>query len=404
MSKNKKIVILIGLLLLLVAVGLGIYFGLMQLSEKVNTQTGGTLPTSPSGLGTGEQIIPGAGSLGEDPAYTDPDLTRLTQLTKGPVVDYFIVDPFILGEATTTPSSLQSAVFYLKENGDVVRVLSTGEENVYFSFGLTPLRLTQSPSGSFVLIQLLSGRFALLNVSKRVFEFLPEGTISATFSSDEKKLAYLLTDLSGKQSLFTRNLLSTKQETTKLFSLFVNDVSLVWPVGNRVYLLPPESFSAFQTIWYFDTISKTMGSFAGGNGIGAIFSPTTPNAIVFQNSNAITIDARVVNIKLDTDFPVSISTLRSKCAFVFDSDDVVCAAPRSISKTDSIVLPDDYNALAVFTNDYLYKLPATEKYSPQTIFSSTQASFDAIRLRARGEELFFVNRLDDSLYRFDYSQ
>jgi hypothetical protein len=73
------------------------------------------------------------------------------------------------------------------------------------------------------------------------------------------------------------------------------NVSLVWPVWEscNIYFLL-NLLALFQTIWYFDTISKNKGSFAGGNGIGAIFSPTTPNAIVFQNSNAITIDARDV--------------------------------------------------------------------------------------------------------------
>lgn len=405
MSRNKKILILISALLLLLAIGVGIYFGLQQLSQKAGNQTGGVFPTSPSSstVGGGEGAVPSATPTeGEEPAYVDPNLVRLTQLTKGPVVDYFVVDPAVLGESAASSSLPQSAVFYLKENGDVIRVHSAGNEYLYFSFGLKPLRAIQSPNGPFVVIRLLSGRFALLDVARRAFELLPEETASATLSSDGKKLAYLVGDSSGRKSLFTRNLLSTKRETTKLFSLFIEDVSLIWPAGSRIYLVPPESFHAFQTIWYFDMDSKTMGSFVGGSGVGVIFSSVTSNAMVFQNTNNITINARIVNTKTGTELPLPISTLRSKCSFAFDSADILCAAPQTISKTNGITLPDDYNAFAVFTNDYLYQLSASQGYASRALLSSTQVPFDATHVRAMNNELFFVNRLDDSLYEFRY--
>lgn len=404
MSRNKKILILISALLLLLAIGVGIYFGLQQLSQKAGNQTGGVFPTSPSSstVGGGEGAVSSAIPIEEEPTYVDPNLVRLTQLTKGPVVDYFVVNPAVLGESVASSSLPQSAVFYLKESGDVIRIHGAGNEDLYFSFGLTPLRVIQSPNGSFVIIRLLSGRFALLDVAKRAFELLPEETVSATFSPDGKKLAYLAGDSSGRENLFTRNLLSTKRETTKLFSLFIEDVSLMWPAGSRIYLVPPESFHAFQTIWYFDMDSKTMGSFVGGSGVGVIFSSVTSSAMVFQNANNITINARIVNTKTGAELPLSISTLRSKCSFAFDSADIVCAAPQTISKTNGITLPDDYNAFAVFTNDYLYQLSASQGYIPQALLSSTQVPFDATRVRAMNNELFFVNRLDDSLYEFKY--
>lgn len=403
MSRKNKIFIFISIVLLLIAIGVGIYFGLQRLSQKTGVPTGGVFPTSPSGqqLGQERDVTTPPGQAETDGQYTDPNLIRLTQLTKGPVVDYFVVSPVVLGEQIAS-SSVQSAIFYIKENGDVVRVYEAGREETYFSFGLTPLYSSQSPTGSFVVIKLLSGKFAFLDVAKRVFELLPEGTVSATFSADEKKLAYLVADLSGRQSLFVKNIATAKRETTKVFSLFIDDVSLAWPVGNRIYLLPPESFQAFQTVWYFDMISKTVGSFANGSGVGALFSPVSSHALVFQNKNNTTITARITDTKADTNKTLSLSTLRSKCAFASDSADAVCAVPQIISKTNGVVLPDDYNILAAFTNDYLYLLPAENMYAPRALLSVTSVPFDASNVRARSNQLFFINRLDDSLYVFTY--
>jgi hypothetical protein len=86
---------------------------------------------------------------------------------------------------------------------DVVRVLSTGEENVYFSFWTYSIAtLHKLPSGSFVLIQLLSGRVRASNVSKRVFEFYPKDRTQQTFSSDEKKTCVSINRFIGKNNRF----------------------------------------------------------------------------------------------------------------------------------------------------------------------------------------------------------
>jgi len=403
MSKKAKIIFIIAIILIIAAIIVGVVLGYRKISTTPEG-SGGTFPiatssssTNVGGSGQNVQNEPGSGTV----TNISSNLSHLTQLTKGPVVDYWVVSSTVLGEQIASSSLLQSAVFYVNNSGDVVRVRQTGSEEVYFSFGLTSLRALQSSSGLYVVIQLQSGKFTLLDMSRRTFEFLPDKTVSAAFSPDGKKLAYLASDVSGKQSLFIRDLTSLKKATTKVLSLSINDVSLAWPVGNRIYFMPPQSADFVGEIWYFDTQAKLIKQFASGAGVGAVFSQATSSALVFYNTGSVSISAQIKNTKTGTSNSLPISTLLSKCAFSFDSADAVCAAPQVKSNDSTIQLPDDYNSMNVFTNDYLYFLSSKRGYTPQNILDTIQVPFDAKDLKIRSDQVFFVNRLDDSLYMFD---
>jgi hypothetical protein len=403
MSKKAKIIFIIAIILIIAAIIIGVILGYRKISTTPGG-SGGTFPiatssssTNVGGSGQNVQNEPGSGTV----TNISSNLSHLTQLTKGPVIDYWITSSTVLGGQMASSSLLQSDVFYLKDNGDVVRIKSVGSEMVKSSFGQAPLRIIQSVTGLDVIIEFTSHSYALFNVSRNAFEWLPDKTVSAAFSPDGKKLAYLASDVSGKQSLFIRDLTSLKKATTKVLSLSINDVSLAWPVGNRIYFMPPQSADFVGEIWYFDTQAKLIKQFASGAGVGAVFSQATSSALVFYNTGSVSISAQIKNTKTGTSNSLPISTLLSKCAFSFDSADAVCAAPQVKTNDSTIQLPDYYNSMKVFTNDYLYFLSSKRGYTPQNILDTIQVPFDAKDLKIRSDQIFFVNRLDDSLYMFD---
>ncbi len=406
MSKKGKIIFIVAALLIIGAIVVGVILGLRKI-PTVSNEAPSSFPTSSSqtqtsgangNTSTTSSQVQTLNTSGES---SSPELKRLTLLTKGPAMGYWIVSPQILGESTSSASVLQSAVFYMGSNGDVIRIQPDGKEVIVSHFGEAPLRVIQSASGARVVVEFASGSFALYDVSRSAFEFLPQGTVSAAFSPDGTMLAYLTPNASGKQELFIRDLTTTKKTITKTLSLFIDDVKLSWPTATRIYLIPPQASNFIGDVWYFDIGTKTVSLFTSGTGIGALFSSVSSTALIFHNENNSSIAAYIKNTKTGSSTPLTLSTLLSKCAFLFDNSDVVCAIPQVKSKTTRVQLPDDYNTMALFTSDSLLLLSAAKGYASHDIFTSLQAPFDAKDIRARAQQVFFIDRLTDALYLFD---
>lgn len=407
MSKKGKIIFVLATLFIIIAIAVGVIFGLRNISTTPNIQNSSfPLASSSQGVVDGNSIENTTTSsqvhgLTDDTESLPADLKRLTLLTKNPVMAYWIATSSVVGEVIASSSPLQSVVFYMNAEGDIIRIHADGRESIVSHLGESPLHIIQSVSGSRVVVEFTSGSFALFDVSRGAFEFLPQGTVSAVFSPDGNTLAYLMAQSSGKQELFIRDMTSLQKTTTKLFSLSLNDIKLAWPVDTRIYLLPLQSGSVVGEIWYFDIRTKTMNLFISKVGIGALFSTISPSALIFYNENTSSIRAYIQNITKESSIPLAASTLLSKCTFSLDAVEILCATPQIQSKTSGVQLPDDYNAMSIFTNDSLQRFSAAHNYKAQDILTTTQAPFDAKDVRSRGRQMFFIDRLTDGLYMFD---
>ncbi len=405
MSKKGKIIFIVAALLIIGAIVAGVLLGLRKIPTVPGGKSGNLPIASSSQLdvqNVASTTSPQLSSLsGEGSADLPSDLKRLTILTKNPVSAYWIASRSALNEQIASSSLLQSIVFYMNEKGDIMRIHNDGTESVISHLGEAPLSITQSASGAKVVVKFISGSFALFDVMRGAFEFLPQGTISTAFSPDETKLAYLVTSTSGKQELFVRDLVLAKKNITKLLSLSMNDMQITWPVGTRIYFYPPQSANVVGEIWYFDLTSKTMGLFLSGSGVGALFSGTSSVMVEFRNEGIFSIVANVKNLKTGLVSPLNVSTLLSKCSFSFDAPDLLCAVPQVWSKMSGVQVPDDYNMMSVFTNDQLYRFSGANRYHKQDLLITTQAPFDVKDIISRSQQLFFVDRLTDMLYMFD---
>jgi Tfp pilus assembly protein PilW len=79
-----------------------------------------------------------------------------------------------------------------------------------------------------------------------------------------------------------------------------------------------------------------------------------------------------------------------------------CGIPRSSSGFSSARLPDDYNTMALFTSDDLYKIN-TATGAEQVLWSDTMQSMDVSNVKFFNGALFFVNRYDQKLYGLTFS-
>ena len=79
-----------------------------------------------------------------------------------------------------------------------------------------------------------------------------------------------------------------------------------------------------------------------------------------------------------------------------------CGVLRSSSGFSSAHLPDDYNTMALFTSDDIYKVNTTAD-TVQSLWSDPTQHIDASDMKFFNNALFFVNRYDQKLYGLTFS-
>jgi hypothetical protein len=74
-----------------------------------------------------------------------------------------------------------------------------------------------------------------------------------------------------------------------------------------------------------------------------------------------------------------------------------CGVPRSSSGFSSAHLPDDYNMMALFTSDDIYKIN-TVTGAEQVLWSDSTQNIDTSNVKFFNNAVFFINRYDNKLY------
>jgi hypothetical protein len=97
---------------------------------------------------------------------------------------------------------------------------------------------------------------------------------------------------------------------------------------------------------------------------------------------------------------LEIPTLVSKCVWSKNNKIVYFALPSSLP--DNILMPNDYDAKKFTTTDTFWKVDVTTGKKDRMIeLEKMQGSYDASNLFLSPDEgnLFFINRIDDKLYK-----
>ncbi len=237
---------------------------------------------------------------------------------------------------------------------------------------------------------------------------LPDGVDIVSWSNLGDKIVYKYFDSKKKKS----------------------DISIADPDGSnwqnlagvpwRYVSISPVPQSALVSFWnepdaYSDTALEIVGAtggdtkkiFSGRFGADYLWSPDGSRILISSSDSkgSSKMALAVANSNGGEYQNLNIPTLVSKCAWSQDSKTVYFALPGSIP--DGAVLPNDYQAKKITTQDTFWKVDVTSGKKDRIIelgeMQGIGQTFDASNLFLSPDEdaLFFVNRADGKLYRIN---
>jgi hypothetical protein len=375
-----------------------------QGSNPAGTNGGGgdagtTTGTGPSTTGT-------SGSTGSGQTATQ----NFNALSSDPVLDYFIAS--------------QNNITAIEPTGAIVSI-SNGQSTTINSSTINDIiSASFSYDGKKIIVSFGSPtnpQSSIFNLTTQTWAALPQGMRSPQWSQTNYQIAYLSATSGGKLALSTIDAANLKKAPVTLLTLNASDLVLQWPSKNQIVLSDkPTAYNA-GSVWVFNTQAGTLTPLVYETpGVESLWSnnTTTPYGLVFSispsgQSDVLQLQALSGSAPTQT---LNFTTLPSKCAFgteqvqapattgatttsVVASSDLAlyCGIPRSSSGFSSARLPDDYNDMALFTADDIYKIN-TATGATQALWNDRTQNMDVSDVKLFGYALFFVNRYDQKLY------
>ncbi len=438
-SRTKKAIVILVAILGLVAIGIGVYFGIQnakqsiipgsqssqgsggtlgtqgQAGQSAGASQGGSFPVSSSGNQGSGGTLGTQGQAGQSAGAFQSQKNNLFQLSTHPAAVYWVVSSTSTTSTTAVSGILHTGVYYMDTNGTIFQIQDVGSEQMIAGSSLgVPLRLWQNSDGSKIVVLFSgvdqgadattsqsSGQYALFRLTTKAWEILPQGTVSVAFSPDGKRLA-LLRQTGGTTSLYVTNIATARETTTLIASLAIVDVTIAWPSPNKIYFVPRTASSIDSQAWYIDPTTKNMAYFGHGLGLQLVFSPARPYSVLQFVSS---LDASSVSLSIDDSTgamlqTLSLQTIAEKCSFSSNGQAIFCAVPRENNKSngDPLSLPDDFLQRAAYFHDNLYEIKGS---AISTLVNAPDVLFDIVDIKSTPSQLFFMNRLDHTIYLYN---
>lgn len=385
LSKNKIIIFTVLGVIILFALGFGLYWYLApQPIQKKTTTTEVGVMGGVSGLPTNQEGGTTPGQLetqtGTTTVATTPE-QKLTQIT-----NFSIISP-------TLNSKEDGLLFYKKDGGHLFSSSLTGLDQKELS-NITIIGLINafwSPTkdrASLVYLdkEILKG-FFLIGTSS--VAMLPEDIKSFTWSPDGKSFAYLI-EKDNKLNLAVGD--HSGKNVKSAFTLPTLDIHLNWVSSGKIaYQTAPSGFAPgfiFTSTPSSGSLTQIVGPLFG---LESLWSPDASKIIISST------DASGKNLRLSVYdstgqelFSSTISTLPEKCVWA-DNKIFYCAVPREIPP--NAIFPDDYLRGAINTSDKIVKIDLTTKII-NGVFNDKDFDVSNLLLTKKQDYLFFVNRKD----------
>ena len=363
----KRILIIIGLIVVAIAIGVGIYFG-WEKSQEILSPVFNSKPS-------------------EETALKEPK-TKLKVLSQNSVIGFW------------TDNSGQD-VYYLSFDGKIINI-KDGQEETLSDNNIGDIKNTGfSNDGKFVLVETSNG-WRMFNLEDKKWQDLPSAITSAHFSPDSKKIAFLSDNQKGYSDLITGDLASFKKglagfskNQTKILSLAQKDFDINWISQNKILLLTRRASDINSEFWSVDVKTKTISRFLAGNELSAIWSKSGDLGFgleIFDNQPKVFLfdqdGAKIADFRFFT-FP-------SKCA-IASGPNVFCAIPADQGAFAKVKSINQYFKRGIFTKDYVVKIDISAN-KIEEIFDGGPETIDADKAFFAGNQFFFVNRYDNRLY------
>lgn len=383
--------------------------------------TTGSLPAvgtqGSNGLGSSNSIA----TLGLSPtasgtnAITGGQTTvqKFGVLSQSPVLNYFV--------------DTQNNITAIQPTGAIITIINGQTATVNSSTVTGIISTSFSYDGKKIVMSYgnpSNPQAGIYTITTNAWTALPQGILSPRWSpTNNYQIAYLTAPSAGKLILQTINAANLKAAPTTLLTLNANDLALQWPTANEFILSDKPTSQNAGSIWAYNSSARTLNPLIyevpGAEGIWS-HNAAIPYGLIFFNNqtgqgNTLQLQAFSGNLPAQ---PLTFSTLPTKCAFNTETMPIAtsttdtatstpylalyCGIPRSSSGFSSAHLPDDYNTMALFTSDDIYKIN-TATGAEQILWSDATQNMDVSDMKLFNNALFFINRYDQKLYGLTFS-
>jgi hypothetical protein len=402
-----------------------------------NNGTGGTGNGSTGGTGSNG----GTGSTGGGGNSTNPALVAgsFGPLSNDPVLNYFVRS--------------DNTVLIIEPNGVIARIAAGQISYLSSSTATNVIGGGFSADGKKAFLTFGDQNFpqtASFDVSSSVWSSLPQGMLSPQWSpiAGDYRIAYLAA-ATGTETLATLDASNPKKGSTSIFAFYAADLSMQWYGKTQFFLVSRPSGQAPGNAMVFDSSANTLSPIAVNEpGIeGAWTTPsipasTPPEGLISYTSLGGSYALQLVNSIGNIVQTMSIETLPTKCGFSMASSSATAAAratSSSTGSTQSIIptapggsatgtasgnasapkqylalycgiprqssgflssnIPDDYNQLALYTSDDIYRVNTNSPTGEATaLWNDASQNVDVSDLKVMGSEVFFIDRYTQKLF------
>lgn len=428
---KRYIYIIIGIIIA-AAVAIAILFWIKNNTASPTVTTSGTTSGSLPAVGTQGNnggasstvatlgLSPTASGTASVSTSSQTAAQNFGVLSQSPVLDYFV--------------DAHNNITAIQPTGEIITIVNGQTAMVNSSTIAGIISASFSYDGKKIVVSYgnpSSPQTKLYNAATNAWMALPQGMLSPQWSPvNNYQLAYLVPSSGGKLSLETINAASAKITPSTLITLSANDLTLQWPTASNFILSDKPTTQNAGSIWAYNSSAGTLNPLVyevpGAEGIWS-HNATIPYGLIFfdaPNGRGSTLQLQAFSGNLPTQSLV-FSTLPSKCVFNTETMPAAtsttststtksstpastpylalyCGIPRSSSGFSSARLPDDYNMMALFTSDDIYKIN-TATGAEQILWSDATQNMDVSDIKFFNNALFFVNRYDQKLYGLTFS-
>jgi hypothetical protein len=410
---RRIIFIVLGIVLLL-GIGVGIYFGFLQGNAKLSGAPGTSFPDSGKAAPDTSAGTPSTQELGVAAPNAGTDIApHLVRVSDRPVALGFatvFVPPQKIGTSTASTTATYSdpdvRVEYVeRESGNIY---------AYQAHGRTLTRLTNKTlpgieyvswlsDGSLAYAQFLSKTGSTEQVSTYALPangsdgYFLNANLAQVLTRATSTLVTLLSTTDGSSAS------ASSPSGTGLHTLFSSPLaSLVLGFSGTNYVATTKGSAhadgyAFQVDGKTGAFTRILGPLPG---LATLPSPNGHYLLYTYNADGhMALAVLDMTTHIATRLPLA--TLAQKCVWTEDSSAVYCGVPTSMTGT----LPDEWYQGATSFSDRIWKIDMTGRVATLIIDPKRAANVDVdavgLSLDRMNDVLVFENRNDGLLYAYD---